>query len=199
MNLPSKTLEEAVDAIAMLPGIGKKTALRLVLYLLKEEDSATFQLTDSLKKLKSNIKYCKECHNISDEEICSICSNAFRDGDIVCVVEDLRDVIAIENTAQYQGKYHVLGGIISPMEGIGPGELTIDSLLAKCDTVKEIILALPSTMEGDTTAFYIQKKLKDKAVKVSTLARGIPIGGELEYADEITLGRSILERVNYSK
>lgn len=199
MNLPSKTLEEAVEAIATLPGIGKKTALRLVLHLLKEDESATFQLTDSLTKLKSNIKYCKECHNISDDEVCSICSSAFRESETICVVEDLRDVIAIENTAQYNGKYHVLGGVISPMEGVGPDELKIESLIKKCGNISELIMALPSTMEGDTTVFYIQKKLKGLDLKISTLARGIPIGGELEYADEITLGRSILERVNYSK
>lgn len=199
MNLPSKTLEEAVEAFATLPGIGKKTALRLVLHLLKEEDSSTFQITESLQNLKSNIKYCKQCHNISDEDICAICSNNFRDDQTICVVEDLRDVIAIENTAQYQGKYHVLGGVISPMEGVGPDELTIESLVKRSADISEIILALPSTMEGDTTAFYIQKKLKGTDIKISTLARGIPIGGELEYADEVTLGRSILERVNYLK
>lgn len=199
MNLPSKTLEEAVEAISTLPGIGKKTALRLALHLLKEEKSATFQITESLINLKENIKYCRECHNISDEDICSICANSFRDEKLICVVEDLRDVIAIENTAQFQGKYHVLGGVISPMEGVGPDDLTISSLIERSKDINELILALPSTMEGDTTAFYIQKKLQNSNVKVSTLARGIPIGGELEYADEITLGRSILERVNYNK
>lgn len=199
MNLPSKTLEDAVEAFSTLPGIGKKTALRLALHLLKEDNSATFQITESLQNLKKNIKYCTKCHNISDQDICNICANAFRDEELICVVEDLRDVIAIENTAQFQGKYHVLGGVISPMEGVGPDELNIDSLIERSKTIKELIFALPSTMEGDTTAFYIQRKLKDTAVKVSTLARGIPIGGELEYADEITLGRSILERVNYNK
>jgi len=199
MNLPSKTLEEAVEAISTLPGIGKKTALRLALHLLKEEKSATFQITESLINLKENIKYCRECHNISDEDICSICVNSFRDEKLICVVEDLRDVIAIENTAQFQGKYHVLGGVISPMEGVGPDDLTISSLIERSKDINELILALPSTMEGDTTAFYIQKKLQNSNVKVSTLARGIPIGGEIEYADEITLGRSILERVNYNK
>ena len=199
MNLPSKTLEEAVEAFASLPGIGRKTALRLALHLLKEDSSFTFNLTEPLQNLKKNIKYCKECHNISDDELCNICSSSYRDEKLVCVVEDLRDVIAIENTSQFQGKYHVLGGVISPMEGVGPDDLTIESLVIKAENLEEVILALPSTMEGDTTAFYIQKKLKDTDVKISTLARGIPIGGELEYADEITLGRSILERVKYDK
>jgi len=199
MELPSKTLEDAVEAISTLPGIGKKTALRLVLHLLKEDDSSTFQITESLQNLKENIKYCKTCHNISDEDVCNICANSFRDENLICVVEDLRDVIAIENTAQFQGKYHVLGGVISPMEGVGPDDLMIESLIKRSKNLKELILALPSTMEGDTTAFYIQKKLQNTDLKISTLARGIPIGGELEYADEITLGRSILERVNYSK
>ena len=199
MNLPSKTLEDAVEAFATLPGIGRKSALRLALYLLKEEKSATFQITEALTNLKKHIKYCKECHNISDSDFCTICASAYRDGDLVCVVEDLRDVIAIENTSQFQGKYHVLGGVISPMEGVGPDDLKIDSLIKRCGTIKEIIFALPSTMEGDTTAFYIQKKIQHLDVKISTLARGIPIGGELEYADEITLGRSILERVNFIK
>jgi len=197
MNLPSKMLEEAVESFATLPGIGKKTALRLVLHLLKEEESFTFKITEALQNLKANIKYCKTCHNISDNDICDICASSYRDDEVLCVVEDLRDVIAIENTGQYQGKYHVLGGVISPMEGIGPNELTIESLINRASEIKEIIFALPSTMEGDTTAFYIQKKLKSLNTKVSTLARGIPIGGELEYADEITLGRSIQTRIAY--
>lgn len=199
MNLPSKTLEAAVEGLASLPGIGRKTALRLVLHLLREGPSSISLFTAPLHDLHTKIKYCRECHNISDGDICSICSSSYRDESIVCVVEDLRDVIAIENTGQYQGRYHVLGGVISPLEGVGPENLTIDSLLKKSSILSELIFALPSTMEGDTTAFYITRKLKDYNLKISSLARGIPIGGELEYADEITLGRSILERVNYNR
>ena len=197
MNLPSQVLEDAVNAMASLPGIGKKTALRLVLHLLKAEDRSTFQITEALTSLKQKIVYCVECNNISEKELCTICTSSYRDDSIICVVEDLRDVIAIENTGQYSGKFHVLGGVISPMEGVSPNDLSIDKLVSRCLSVKELIFALPSTMEGDTTAFYIQKQLKNSEVKVSTLARGIPIGGELEYADEVTLGRSILERKTY--
>ena len=199
MEFSSKLIEEAVEEIAKLPGIGKKTALRLALFLLKEEESATQSLTEALINLRTKIKYCEKCHNISDTEICNICKSGRRDHTIICVVEDTRDVIAIENTSQFQGLYHVLGGVISPMEGIGPDELTIGSLISRVqkqeDPVKEIIFAL--TMEGDTTAFYISKKLKDMNIKISTIARGIPIGGDLEYADEITLGRSIISRTIY--
>ena len=201
MNLPSKILEEAVEAFASLPGIGKKTALRLVLHLHKEDKEATHFISEALTNFKQNISTCSECHNICDGEKCNICSNSLREDETICVVEDLRDVIAIENTAQFRGKYHVLGGIINPMEGVGPDEIQIESLLTRLKTkgTKELIIALPSTMEGDTTSFYITKKLKDFEIKITTLARGIPIGGELEYADELTLGRSILERVNYDR
>jgi recombination protein RecR len=202
LNFPSKLIEEAVGEVAKLPGIGKKTALRLVLHLLKKEEIHTRSLANALVAVRTQTQYCQKCHNISDGPLCSICTSPRRDNAIVCVVEDTRDVLAIENTAQYNGLYHVLGGIISPLEGIGPSDLRIDSLLrriaeADTDPVKEIILALSPTMEGDTTAFYLQKKLKPFNLKVSTIARGIPIGGDLEYADEITLGRSIVGRVRY--
>lgn len=200
MNFSSKLIEEAVNEFSKLPGIGKKTALRLVLYLLKQEQDLTKSLTEALSNLRSNIKYCTTCFNISDSDICSICSSKTRDTSTICVVEDMPDVLAIENTAQYNGLYHVLGGIISPLEGIGPSDLKIDSLVARAtgNEIKEIILALSPTMEGDTTSFYLTKKLKDLNVKISTIARGIPIGGELEYTDEITLGRSILTRTVYN-
>jgi len=198
MEYPSKLIEEAVNEVSKLPGIGKKTALRLVLHLIKENDTKTYALTESLNKLRANILFCKHCHNISDEVECSICKSHRRDRSIICVVEDTSDVLAIENTSQYSGLYHVLGGVISPMNGIGPSELKIESLLHRVGLlsgeVKEIILALSPTMEGDTTSFYISKRLKEFPLKLSTIARGIPIGGELEYADEITLGRSILAR-----
>lgn len=201
MNYPSKLIEEAVNQISRLPGIGKKTALRLALHLLKEEEFFTRDLAEAMVKLRTQIRYCEKCHTISDNNICQICASARRDHSIICVVEDSPDVIAIENTAQYQGLYHVLGGIISPIDGIGPDDLKIDSLIKRINesepAVKEIILALSPNMEGDTTAFYITKKLKGIELKISTIARGIPIGGELEYADEITLGRSILTRTNY--
>jgi recombination protein RecR len=201
MNFPSRLIEDAVNEISKLPGIGKKTALRLALHLLKEQESATASLASSLINLRTLTRYCKNCHNISDAEICSICESHRRDKSILCVVEDTRDVLAIENTSQYQGLYHVLGGVISPMEGIGPSELKIQSLLNRVpgSEVREIILALSPSMEGDTTAFYITKKLKDQPVKISTIARGIAIGGELEYTDEITLGRSIVSRTAYEQ
>ncbi|HEY8402246.1 MAG TPA: recombination mediator RecR [Cytophagaceae bacterium] len=196
MNFPSKLIENAVIEISKLPGIGKKTALRLVLHLLKEDKETTQLLTSALTNLRTGIVYCKDCHNISDQPICSICSSHVRDKSMVCVVEDIRDVIAIENTHQYNGLYHVLGGVISPIERIGPSDLNIDSLLQRVPQsgIKEVILALSPTMEGDTTSFYISKRLKESDVKVTTIARGIPVGGELEYADEITLGRSIITR-----
>lgn len=199
MVFPSKLIEDAVNEISRLPGIGKKTALRLVLHLLKQESKATESLTGSLLNLRNKIQYCRECHNISDESLCNICGNAKRDKSLLCIVEDIRDVLAIENTSQYHGVYHVLGGVISPIEGIGPSELNIDSLIRRIpdSETKEVILALSPTMEGDTTAFYITKKLKEHKIKISTIARGIPIGGELEYTDEITLGRSILSRTLY--
>lgn len=200
MDYPSKLVEEAVNEISKLPGIGKKTALRLVLHLLKEEEESTLLLSESLTNLRTKIKYCQVCHNISDQDICIICNSGRRDKSIICVVEDTRDVLALENTSQYQGLYHVLGGVISPMAGIGPADLKIESLLLRVknsDEVQELIFALSPTMEGDTTAFYISKKLKESSLKISTIARGIPIGGDLEYADEITLGRSILSRILY--
>jgi recombination protein RecR len=201
MVFPSRLIEDAVNEISKLPGIGKKTALRLALHLLKEQESATVSLASALVNLRTLITYCKECHNISDAETCSICSSHRRDKSILCVVEDTRDVLAIENTSQYQGLYHVLGGVISPMDGVGPSELKIQSLLNRVpgSEIREVILALSPSMEGDTTAFYITKKLKGQPVKISTIARGIAIGGELEYTDEITLGRSILSRTAYDQ
>jgi recombination protein RecR len=198
MEFPSKLIEDAVNEVSKLPGIGKKTALRLVLHLIKEHESKTYLLTESLKNLRSKIKTCKTCHNISDEDECNICRSHRRDRTLLCVVEDTRDVMAIENTAQFNGRYHVLGGVISPINGIGPGNLKIDSLVTRmaatdCE-VREIILAISPTMEGDTTAFYINKKLAAFPIKISSIARGIPVGGDLEYADEITLGRSIVSR-----
>lgn len=196
MEYPSKLIEEAVNEVSKLPGIGKKTALRLVLHLIKENEGRTIALTESLSKLRSNIVFCKHCHNISDHEECYICRSHRRDRSIVCVVEETVDVLAIENTSQYSGLYHVLGGVISPMNGIGPSELKIETLLQRValKEIKEVILALSPTMEGDTTAFYVSKRLKEFPLKLSIIARGIPIGGDLEYADEITLGRSILGR-----
>lgn len=204
MNFPSKLIEDAVTEISRLPGIGKKTALRLVLHLLKQNEINTEALTLALTRMRSEIQYCKTCHNISDAEECSICVSPRRDASTICVVEDIRDVLAIENTNQFFGKYHVLGGIISPIQGIGPEELKVQSLLTRIESrekntpVNEVILALSATMEGDTTSFYLAKKLKEKGVKVSTIARGIAVGSELEFTDEITLGRSILTRINYS-
>ena len=199
MNFSSKLLEKAVEEVSMLPGIGKRTALRLVLHLLNRPQSQTVQLTDALLLLTNNIKFCKNCHNISDTDTCEICSNPKRDAETVCVVEDIRDVMAIENTSQYNGIYHVLGGKISPMEGIGPQHLQIESLVEKTATgsIKELIFALSPTIEGDTTNFYIYKKIQSYSVKITTIARGIAIGDELEYADEVTLGRSILQRIPF--
>ncbi|QIX62638.1 recombination protein RecR [Hymenobacter sp. BT18] len=199
MEFPSKLIENAVGELSKLPGIGKKTALRLALHLLKAETDTTASLAEALAKMRFEIRYCDTCHNISDTPECSICASKFRDQSTVCVVSDIRDVIAIENTAQYQGMYHVLGGVISPIEGIGPSDLTIDSLMERVtkegSEIREVILAISPTMEGDTTAFYLSRKLRDlPELNVSTIARGIPMGGELEYADEITLGRSIVER-----
>ncbi|HLO43253.1 MAG TPA: recombination mediator RecR [Leadbetterella sp.] len=200
MNYPSKLIEDAVNEISKLPGIGKKSALRLALHLLKSEKTQAHNLSNSLINLVEKTTYCVRCHNISDAEICQICGSHRRDDAILAVVQDSKDVLAIENTSQFQGKYHVLGGIISPIQGIGPQDLNIESLLTRIQNnpeIKEIILALSPTMEGDTTAFYIRKKLRDLPVKVSTIARGIPIGGDLEYTDEITLGRSILSRIEF--
>ncbi|MDX1769693.1 MAG: recombination mediator RecR [Arenibacter troitsensis] len=199
MEFSSKLLENAVYEMSQLPGIGKRTALRLVLHLLKQPKEQTTRLANSLVNLKDNIKFCKNCHNISDVEVCEICSNPRRDESLVCVVEDIRDVMAIENTGQFLGLYHVLGGKISPMEGVGPQDLTIYSLVdkAKQGKIKELIFALSSTMEGDTTNFYIYRQLEGLGVKTSTIARGIAVGDELEYADEVTLGRSILNRIPF--
>ncbi len=185
--------------MSQLPGIGKRTALRLVLHLLKQPEERTEHLTNALMKLKSEVNFCKKCHNISDTELCEICANPKRDETLVCVVEDIRDVMAIENTSQYNGLYHVLGGKISPMEGVGPQDLNIVSLINKVREggVKELIFALSSTMEGDTTNFYIYRQLEGLEVTTSTIARGISVGDELEYADEVTLGRSILNRVPF--
>ena len=198
-NYSSKLLEEAVEEFASLPGIGRKTALRLVLYLLKQDNEIVERFGNTLLKMKKEIKHCKICHNISDTEVCNICGDNYRDHEIICVVENIRDVMSIENTQQYSGIYHVLGGIISPIDGIGPADLNIDSLVEKAvnKSIKEVILALSTTMEGDTTNFYIYKKLKETEVSVTTLARGVSIGDDLEYADEITLGRSILYRTRF--
>jgi recombination protein RecR len=201
VDYPSKLIEEAVHQVSRLPGIGKKTALRLVLHLIKEKEEATVSLASALTRLREGIRFCERCHNISDTPVCSICSGTKRDRSLICVVEGISDVMAIENTAQYHGLYHVLGGIISPVQGVGPNELHVESLLARIRAsveVKEIILALSPTLEGDTTAFYLHKRMKDLAVKITVIARGIPVGGDLEYTDEITLGRSITARSLFS-
>ncbi|MBK6977958.1 MAG: recombination protein RecR [Cytophagaceae bacterium] len=200
MNYPSKLVEDAVNEISRLPGIGKKSALRLALHLLKSDKMVTHNLTMAINDLVEKTTFCSVCHNISDSEICRICDSIKRDDSILAIVQDTKDVLAIENTSQYQGKYHVLGGVISPIQGIGPSDLNIDSLVERIKNnpaIKEIIIALSPTMEGDTTAFYIKKKLKEFTLKISTIARGIPIGGDLEYTDEITLGRSILSRIEF--
>ena len=199
MNFSSKLLENAVQEIAQLPGIGRRTALRLALYLLKQPKDQTLALSKSLNNLREFVMSCESCHNLSDQKLCEICSNLKRNKKILCVVEDIRDVMAIENTGQFQGIYHVLGGIISPMDGIGPKDLKIDSLVekVKIGEVEEIIFALSATMEADTTNFYIYKLIQPYSVKTSTIARGIPVGDELEYTDEVTLGRSILARIPF--
>jgi recombination protein RecR len=195
----SKLLENAVNELSRLPGIGKKTALRLALHLLKKDRSVSEVLGSAIIKMRNDIVFCKKCHNISDTEFCEICTNKNRNEKLICVVEDIRDVLAIENTGQFNGLYHILGGIISPMDGIGPNDLNIDSLVKRVgdDEIKEVIMALSTTIEGDTTNFYIYKKLKAFSVDITTIARGISIGDELEYADEVTLGRSILNRTPY--
>ena len=196
---PSKLLENAVNEFSKLPGIGRKSALRLVLHLLRQDVEAVNYFGNSLIQLRNEIKHCKICHNISDFDICQICNNQSRNRGVICVVENIRDVMSIENTQQFNGLYHVLGGIISPMDGIGPADLEIESLIKRVENgeIIEIILALSTTMEGDTTNFYIFRKLKDKEVRVTTLARGVSVGDELEYTDEITLGRSLANRVPY--
>ena len=197
---PSKLLENAVEEFAKLPGIGRKTALRLVLHLLRQEPQVSRNFADALITLSSEVKHCKVCHNISDTEVCPICSNPKRDATTVCVVENIQDVMAVENTQQFSGLYHVLGGSISPMDGIGPSDLEIESLVerVKAGGIDEVILALSSTMEGDTTNFYIYRKLSGLPVKVSIIARGIAVGDELQYADEVTLGRSIVNRTEFN-
>lgn len=197
---PSALLENAVNELASLPGVGRKTALRLALHMLRREVSYTEGFASALVALRKEVKYCKVCHNICDEEICSICAEPNRDHSTICVVENIKEVMAIENTGQFRGVYHVLGGIISPMDGIGPGDLQIDSLVERVATgeVKEIVLALSTTMEGDTTNFFIYRKLAPYEVKISVIARGVSIGDEIEYADEITLGRSIVNRTSFN-
>lgn len=200
-KLPSHLLENAVEQLSQLPGVGPKTALRLVLYMLRQPTDNTDKLTDALHHVRHDICHCRVCHNISDTEVCPICADQRRDSHTVCVVENVQDVMAIENTRQYNGLYHVLGGIISPMDGIAPGDIEIDSLVERVQNgdIKEVILALASTMEGDTTGFYISRRLQPTGVAVSVIARGISVGDELEYTDEITLGRSILNRTPFGK
>jgi recombination protein RecR len=199
MQYPSRLLEKAVQEFAKLPGIGRKSALRLVLHLLRRDSDDVVQFAEALLKMKQEVKFCKVCHNISDEEVCPICSDTRRDASVVCVVENIQDVMAIENTQQFHGLYHVLGGIISPMDGLKPSDLEIDSLVERVAEggIREVILALSPTMEGDTTNFYIFRKLAPYEVELSVIARGISVGGELEYTDEVTLGRSILNRTPF--
>lgn len=196
MEFPSKLIENGVSAFASLPGIGKKTALRLVIHLLQEDEELAKNISESIYKLRTEIKYCQKCGNISDDEICSICSNTSRKHDLICVVENFRDILAIENTGQYRGVYHILGGLISPLDGIGPDKLNISSLIHRIQTqnIQEVIMALNPTIEGDTTLFYLSKQLSSFPVTVTTLARGVAFGGELEYVDEVTLARSIHSR-----
>ncbi len=200
LQFSSSLLENAVNEFSKLPGIGRKTALRLVLHLLKQSESEVELFGNAFIQLRKDIIYCKVCHNISDTEVCRICGNPSRDHETVCVVENIKDVMSIENTQQFRGLYHVLGGIISPMDGIGPGDLEIESLVKRVadENVKEVVLALSTTMEGDTTNFYIFRKLTPLNIKITTIARGVAIGDELEYADEVTLGRSILNRVEFT-
>lgn len=198
-SYPSQLLEKAVGEFSRLPGIGRKTALRLVLHLLRQDKADVSRFASAMTQLREGIRYCSVCHNISDTEVCPICSNVHRDDSQVCVVENVQDVMAVENTQQYNGLYHVLGGVISPMDGVGPGDLQIESLVRRVSegTVREVILALSSTMEGDTTNFYISRKLASYDVRLTVIARGISVGDELEYADEVTLGRSILNRIPF--
>lgn len=198
-NYPSILLEQAVNQFASLPGVGRKSALRHVLWLLKQQEVDVDAFADSIKRLRHDVQYCKVCHNISDQEICPICASTKRDKHTICVVENVQDVMQIENTGQYLGLYHVLGGIISPMDGIGPRDIEIDSLAERIvpEAIEEVILALPTTMEGDTTNFYIYRRLQPTGVKVSQIARGIAIGGEIEYTDELTLGKSIVNRTEF--
>lgn len=195
----NKLIQDAVNEFSRLPGIGQRTALRLVLHLLRQPQDHVSRFSDTIKRLRDEIQYCKVCHNISDSQLCTICADTKRDNSTVCVVENIRDIIAIENTNQYRGLYHVLGGLISPMDGIGPGELNIEPFIERLQsgTIAEVIMALNSTMEGETTVFYLYRKMKHVQLKVSSIARGIAVGDELEFADEITLGRSIVQRVPY--
>jgi len=204
MQLPSALLENAVNAFAGLPGIGKKTALRLVLHLLKQDEGQVAQFSETIARMRSDIKFCKRCHNLSDHDLCAICENKLRNQRLICVVESIKDVIAVENTQQFSGLYHVLGGVISPLDGIGPDSLTIDSLVERVQQqeVEELVFALNPNIQGDTTIFYIQKKLQHLPCKITTISRGVAFGGELEYADEMTLGRSMMNRLpveNYVK
>jgi recombination protein RecR len=201
MNYPSRLIEDAVLALAKLPGIGKKTALRLVIHLLQKETEETQTLADSLSNMRQNIKFCSQCHNISDDDICGVCSNPMRDESIIGVVENFRDILSIENTHYYKGMYHVLGGVIAPIDGIGPEQLNIKSLIERVEkgNVKEVIMALNPTIDGDTTIFYLSKRLSDFGLKITTIARGISFGGELEYVDEITLARSISARLPFEQ
>ncbi|MGI9160984.1 MAG: recombination mediator RecR [Saprospiraceae bacterium] len=201
MNYSSKLIENAVEAFASLPGIGRKTALRLVLHLLKQDSQTTRQFAAALTTLREDIRECRSCHNLSDHEMCSICTDPRRDRALVCVVETIRDLLAIEDTGQYKGLYHVLGGIISPIEGVGPGDLNMESLLQRIETgeIKEVIMAISPTIEGETTSYYLSRKLRESSVQISAIARGVSFGGELEYADELTLARSILARVPYTQ
>jgi recombination protein RecR len=200
MTFSSKLIEKAVEAFASLPGIGRKTALRLVLHLLKQDKTVTEQFTAALQQLREGIRECRVCHNLADAEVCNICADQRRDRALVCVVENIRDLMAIEETGQYRGLYHVLGGIISPIEGVGPADLNIDSLLERVprEAVKEVIMAISPNIEGETTIYYLSKKLQPLGVQVSAIARGVSFGGDLEYADELTLGRSIVARVPYA-
>ena len=199
MNLPSKLIEDAVDAFAQLPGIGRKTALRLVLHLLKQDKETVDHFGSAVTDMRAQIKFCKQCHNVSDQDLCSICSNPSRDNSIICIVETIRDVIAVEQTEQFHGLYHVLGGVISPIDGISPDDLNISSLLERIskEEVNEVVMALSPTIEGDTTIFYLSKKLLEYPLDITTIARGISFGGELQYADEMTLARSIKTRLPY--
>ena len=202
MELPSKILERAVEQLSTLPGVGKRSALRYALHLMKEDELAVRDLSESLLRLKTDLHHCRHCHNVSDTEVCPICSSEKRQHGIVCVVENVQDVMAIENTQQYRGLYHVLGGVISPIDGIGVQDIEIASLLKRVETgepypVEEVILALPTTLEGDTTSYYLNRQLQASGVKITTLARGVAVGDSLEYADEITLGRSIAHRIPF--
>lgn len=201
MTFSSKLIEKAVEAFATLPGIGRKTALRLVLHLLKQDKQVTEQFAAALVSMREGIRDCRSCHNLADEDLCQICADQRRDRSLVCVVENIRDLMAIEDTGQYRGLYHVLGGIISPIEGVGPGELNIDSLTERVQegSIKEVIMAISPTIEGETTVYYISKKLQESGVLVSAIARGVAFGGDLEYADELTLGRSIVARIPYGR